>query len=62
VDNVTPIRKPYKKPQVTKLTLEQAKLRLLGRSSEGNEGANDLLRLMFPEAAPQAEKNKKKQD
>jgi hypothetical protein len=58
VDNVIPIRKPYKKPQVTKLTREQAKLRLLGRSSEGDEGANDLLRLMFPDVASKAEKKK----
>jgi hypothetical protein len=58
VENEPPIRKAYKKPQATKLTLEQAKLRLLGRSAEGDEGANDLLRLLFPEVAPQAAKKK----
>jgi hypothetical protein len=58
VDNETPIRQPYQKPQATKLTLEQAKLKLLGRSSEGDTGANDLLRLLFPDVAPQAEKKK----
>jgi hypothetical protein len=58
VENETPIRKPYKKPQATKLTLEQAKLKLLGHSSEGNNGANDLLRLLFPEIASQVRKKK----
>jgi hypothetical protein len=56
VDNATPIRKPYKKPQATKLTLEQAKLKLLGHSVEGDNGANDLLRLLFPEVAPEKRK------
>jgi hypothetical protein len=42
-------RKAYKKPQVTKLTLEQAKLKLLWRSAEGDEGARDLLQRIYPE-------------
>lgn len=42
-------RKPYEKPTVTKLSLEQAKLKLLGHASMGRQGAKDLLKLMFPD-------------
>lgn len=41
-------RKPYEKPTVTKLTPEQAKLKLLGHASKGDKGAQELLGLMFP--------------
>ena len=53
-------RKPYEKPTATKLTTEQAKLKLLGAASRGNEGARDLLEMMSPEAYAKDAKNKKK--
>lgn len=46
------IREPYEKPTVTKLSPEQTKLKLLGAASEGHQGANDLLELMFPDVQP----------
>jgi hypothetical protein len=46
VDKGISIRKPYKTPQATKLTLEQAELKLLWHEAEENEGAKDLLRLL----------------
>jgi hypothetical protein len=49
-------RKVYKKPEATKLSLEQAKLKLLWRAAEGDNGATDLLRLIFPEVASKVEK------
>ena len=45
----TKTRKPYEKPTATKLTPEQAKLKLLGAASMGNQGAKELLEMMFPE-------------
>ncbi len=39
----------YEPPQLNRLTPEQAKLKLLGSLSVGNEGARDLLDLVFPE-------------
>jgi len=43
----TKTRKPYGKPTVTKLTHEQAKLKLFGEVSIGNEEARKLLEEMF---------------
>ena len=37
----------YQPPQMTKLTPEQAKLKLLGCLSVGEQGAKDLLDLLF---------------
>jgi len=37
----------YQPPQLTKLTPEQAKLKLLGCLSVGEQGAKDLLDLLF---------------
>jgi hypothetical protein len=54
---ITKVRKPYEKPTITKLTPEQAKLKLLGAVTEGDEGAKELLEMMFPEVPP---KNPKK--
>jgi hypothetical protein len=54
------IRKSYEKPAVTKLTPEQAKLKLLGHASMGDQGAKDLLEMMFPETAQKDSKSKKK--
>ncbi len=39
----------YQSPRLTKLTPEQAKLKLLGHLSVGDPGAKDLLDLCFPE-------------
>jgi len=39
----------YAPPLLTKLTPEQAKLKLLGHLSLGDEGAKDLLDLLYPE-------------
>jgi hypothetical protein len=43
------VPRPYQKPTLKKLTPEQAKLLLIGHSSIGTEGANDLLGLIFPD-------------
>jgi hypothetical protein len=53
-------RKPYEKPTVTKLTPEQAKLKLLGHASAGDQGAKDLLELMFRDAPTKGSKAKRK--
>lgn len=49
-------KKPYVKP---KLTDEQAKLKPLGHAITGDQGAKDLLEMMFPEV-PRKDKEKKK--
>jgi hypothetical protein len=41
-------RKPYEKPTVTKLTEEQAKLKLIGPAIADERGAMELLELIFP--------------
>jgi hypothetical protein len=53
-------KEPYVKPTATKLTDEQAKLKLLGHASTGDQGAKDLLELMFPEVPEKDSKAKKK--
>jgi hypothetical protein len=40
-------KKPYEKPTVTKLTREQAKLKLMGHAMMGSEGAKELLDILF---------------
>jgi hypothetical protein len=40
-------KKPYEKPVATKLTREQAKLRLLGLATAGNDAAKELLDMIF---------------
>ena len=40
----------YENPTVTKLTPEQAKLKLLGHTSSGDQGAKDCLEEMFFES------------
>jgi hypothetical protein len=42
-------KRSYKKPSLKKLTLEQAKLLLIGHFSIGTEGASDLLSVLFPD-------------
>ena len=43
--------KPYEKPTVTKLTPEEAKLKLIDLASHGEEEAKEMLVMMFPEEA-----------
>ena len=52
--------KPYVKPAATKLTLEQVKLKLLGRTLDGDQAAMQFLELMFPEPRVTQEKARKK--
>ena len=53
-------RKPYVKPTATKITPEQAKLKLLGFASTGDQGAKELLEMMFPETPQKDSIGKKK--
>jgi hypothetical protein len=52
-------RKPYEKPTAIKLTTEQAKLKLLGHAIFGDQGAKDLLEMMFAEVPTKDSKAKK---
>jgi hypothetical protein len=45
------VRKPYEKPIATKLTPQEAKLKLLHRARMGDRGARELLEMLFPEEA-----------
>jgi len=53
-------KKPYVKPTATKITDEQAKLKLFGHATMGDQGAKDLLEIMFPEVPQRDSKGKKK--
>jgi len=53
-------RKPYETPTATKLTPEEAKLKLIEHASQGDEGVKDLLEMMFPEDARELSRGKKK--
>lgn len=53
-------RKPYQKPTATKLTAEEAKLKLIDHARRGDEGARDLLEMAFPEDAKKLSTRKKK--
>jgi len=44
-------KKEYQAPIVRRLSSEQAKLLLLGHASIGDQGAKDLMNLVFPEPA-----------
>jgi hypothetical protein len=48
------IMKRYKRPTLTKLTPEQAKLKLISLASGGDHGAKDFLKKTFP---PDAKKS-----
>jgi hypothetical protein len=48
-------KEPYEKPTATKLTREQAKLKLMGHAVMGDEGAKELLERIFQEES--AKKN-----
>jgi hypothetical protein len=41
-------KKPYTVPKLNKLTLEQANLLLIGHATCGNQGAKDLLEVIYP--------------
>ncbi len=41
--------KTYSSPTLKSLTPEQAKLLLLGQASQGDQGAKDLLDVLFPD-------------
>ena len=43
-------RKPYEKPTATRLTSEQAKLKLVNQASRGDQGAKDMLEMFAEEA------------
>lgn len=49
LQNAQPALKPYEKPAARKLTLEQARLIVLGHSTLGDPGAQDLMPLLFPD-------------
>ena len=44
--------KPYERPILTKLTPEEAKLRLVSRASNGDKAVKDFLDKMFPDSIP----------
>ncbi len=48
--------KPYSSPRLSKLTPEQAKLLLLGHVIQGDQGAKDLLDVIFPDPNSDEEK------
>ncbi|MFZ1141096.1 MAG: hypothetical protein WCF26_20380 [Candidatus Sulfotelmatobacter sp.] len=54
-------RKPYEKPTVTKLTAEEAKLKLIDHASRGDQGVKDILEMMFPEEAKKLSTGEKSQ-
>jgi hypothetical protein len=51
-----PPKKPYDKPTATKLTREQAKLKLIGSAMMGNREATELLVFLFQQDKEQTEK------
>jgi hypothetical protein len=53
-------RKPHKKPIVTKLAPAEAKLKLLNVAKRGDQGAKEMLEMMFPEEAEKLSNDKKK--
>lgn len=44
-------RRPYEKPTAMKLTSEEAKLKFVDHATRGDQGANDMLEIIFPEEA-----------
>jgi len=41
--------KTYSSPKINKVTPEQANLLLLGQATQGDQGAKDLLNVLFPD-------------
>ncbi len=50
-----PRKKTYSAPRLSKLTPDQANLTLIGHASCGDQGAKDLLDVLYP--LPEAERN-----
>jgi len=53
-------RKPYQPPTVTRLTPEEAKIKLVEHARNGDGEAMDLLELIFPEEAKKLSEAKAK--
>jgi hypothetical protein len=53
-------RKPYERPTATRLTPDEAKVKLLEDARKGDEEAMHLLESMFPEVARKLSQNRKK--
>ena len=47
-ENATTVLKPYEKPTLRKVTLEQARLLVLGNAVVGDQPAHELVDLIFP--------------
>ena len=54
------VRKRYEKPTATKLTPEEAKLKLVHLAEKGDEQAKEMLENMFPEDARRLSNRKRK--
>jgi hypothetical protein len=52
-------RSPFEKPTVTKMTPEEAKLKLLDLAKKGDNGAKEMLEMMLPEDAKKLSSRKK---
>jgi len=53
-------RKPYQPPTVTRLTREEARIKLVEHARNGDREAMDLLKLIFPEEAKKLSEAKAK--
>jgi len=53
-------RKPHSKPTVRRLTSEQAKLKIIGHAMMGNQGAKELMELLFRNTAQKPSYSEKK--
>lgn len=53
-----PQKQPYEKPTVTKLTREQAMLKLMGHAMMEDEQAKELLDILFEREDQQSQKNR----
>ena len=51
-------RKPYQKPTATRVTPEEAKLKLANLAKKGDEAAKDLLETFFPDQSKNIPKKK----
>jgi hypothetical protein len=53
-------RKPYQKPTATQLSKEDAKRKLIEHARRGDQGAKEMLEMMFPEEAQKLSTDQKK--
>lgn len=51
-------RKPYQKPTATRVTPEEAKLKIANLAEKGDEAAKDLLEAFFPDQSKNIPKKK----